>query len=67
MGLNQSSAKQIYVRFYPALLGFSAADDVRQVHTTCATDTSQIKFVLSAVNDIVIQGASFSCPSSLPH
>lgn len=25
------------------------------VHLTCATDTTQIKFVLSAVNDIVIQ------------
>ncbi|SGZ27041.1 BQ5605_C025g10035 [Microbotryum silenes-dioicae] len=37
VGLNQSSAKQIYTHF------------------TCATDTNQIKFVLSAVNDIVIQ------------
>jgi hypothetical protein len=34
VGLNQSSAKQIYC------------------HVTCATDTTQIKFVLSAVNDI---------------
>jgi len=38
VGLNQSSAKQIYC------------------HVTCATDTTQIKFVLSAVNDI---GSSF--------
>lgn len=37
VGLNQSSAKQIYTHF------------------TCATDTNQIKFVLSAVNDIIIQ------------
>ena len=27
------------------------------VHLTCATDTSQIKFVLSAVNDIIIQAS----------
>lgn len=31
------------------------------VHLTCATDTSQIKFVLSAVNDIVIQANLRDC------
>eukprot|EP00835_Amoeboradix_gromovi_P001808 NODE_90_length_21806_cov_0.389137.p12 type:complete len:112 gc:universal NODE_90_length_21806_cov_0.389137:12250-12585(+) len=31
--------------------------DVKQVYThfTCATDTTQIKFVMAAVNDIIIQ------------
>lgn len=31
------------------------------VHLTCATDTSQIKFVLSAVNDIIIQANLRDC------
>ena len=25
-------------------------------HFTCATDTNQIKFVMSAVNDIIVRG-----------
>ena len=31
--------------------------DVKQIYThfTCATDTQQIKFVMAAVNDIIIQ------------
>ncbi|MBW0546823.1 hypothetical protein O181_086538 [Austropuccinia psidii MF-1] len=35
-------------------LNKSAAKQI-YVHLTCATDTSQIRFVLSAVNDIIIQ------------
>lgn len=31
------------------------------VHLTCATDTTQIKFVLSAVNDIIIQANLRDC------
>lgn len=37
--------------------------DVKQVypHTTCATDTQQIKFVMAAVNDIIIQNNLRDC------
>lgn len=37
--------------------------DVKQVYThfTCATDTTQIKFVMAAVNDIIIQGNLRNC------
>jgi len=37
--------------------------DVKQVypHLTCATDTSQIKFVMAAVNDIIIQNNLRDC------
>lgn len=30
-------------------------------HFTCATDTNQIKFVISAVNDVIIQVNLKSC------
>ena len=30
-------------------------------HLTCATDTSQIKFVMAAVNDIIIQANLREC------
>jgi len=37
--------------------------DVKQVypHLTCATDTSQVKFVMAAVNDIIIQNNLRDC------
>ena len=37
--------------------------DVKQVypHLTCATDTQQIKFVMAAVNDIIIQNNLRDC------
>ncbi|KAJ3388485.1 glutamine--fructose-6-phosphate transaminase (isomerizing) [Lobulomyces angularis] len=43
--------------------------DKKQVYThfTCATDTSQIKFVMAAVNDIIIQSNLRDCDSNLPH
>ncbi|KAK4706056.1 hypothetical protein P7C70_g140, partial [Phenoliferia sp. Uapishka_3] len=58
VGLNQSTAKQIYTHF-------TCATDVRSLTSMTGVDgadllymnsqTNQIKFVLSAVNDIVIQ------------
>ncbi|KAJ3086117.1 guanine nucleotide-binding protein subunit alpha, partial [Phlyctochytrium bullatum] len=37
--------------------------DQKQIYThfTCATDTSQIKFVMAAVNDIIIQANLRDC------
>ncbi|KAJ3164685.1 guanine nucleotide-binding protein subunit alpha [Geranomyces variabilis] len=37
--------------------------DQKQIYThfTCATDTTQIKFVMTAVNDIIIQGSLRDC------
>jgi len=37
--------------------------DIKQVypHLTCATDTQQIKFVMAAVNDIIIQNNLRDC------
>jgi guanine nucleotide-binding protein subunit alpha len=37
--------------------------DTKQIYThfTCATDTTQIRFVMSAVNDIIIQENLRNC------
>ena len=60
VGLNQSSAKQIYTHFTCATVRISSSELLASERTLIFSfpveqDTNQIKFVLSAVNDIIIQ------------
>jgi guanine nucleotide-binding protein subunit alpha len=52
-GPDMEAAKQFFLSKFLAL----NQSDTKQVysHFTCATDTTQIKFVMAAVNDIIIQ------------
>ena len=50
----EAASKYIMERF-ASLNNYNTADKQIYTHFTCATDTEQIRFVMTAVNDIILQ------------
>jgi guanine nucleotide-binding protein G(i) subunit alpha len=56
VGLNQNPTKSIYA--VCSLPWYGVANLTDKQHYTDATDTRALAFVISAINDVIIQGES---------